>query len=151
MRVSGNRELDCTQILSCTKIAAAKVKDLQSLIESAIKKDDKQRKKGRIPRVNCTVMDSDIGDLGDINDILEQISNIKMEAEPDVDAVKEDEPMNQDDDDEVEEIVESKPDVAEVEVIMPMTESNWSETEKWFDSEKLVFVWDSIRVLFICK
>ena len=151
MRVSGNRELDCTQILSCTKIAAAKVKDLQSLIESAIKKDDKQRKKGRIPRVNCTVMDSDLGDLGDINDILEQISNIKMEAEPDVDAVKEDEPMNQDDDDEVEEIVESKPDVAEVEVIMPKTESNWSETEKWFDSEKLVFVRDSSHVLFICN
>ena len=71
-------------------------------------------------------MDSDLGDLGDINDILEQISNIKMEAEPDVDAVKEDEPMSQDDDDEVEEIVESKPDVAEVEVIMPKTESNWS-------------------------
>lgn len=139
MRVSGNRELDCSQILSCTKIAAAKVKDLQSLIESAIKKDDKQRKKGRIPRVNCTVMDSDLGDLGDINDILEQISNIKMEAEPDVDAVKEDDPMSQDDDEEVEEVVESKPDVTEVEVITPKTDSNWSETEKWFDTEKQVF------------
>jgi len=140
MRVSGNRELDSSQILSCTKIAAAKVKDLQSLIESAIKKDDKQRKKGRIPRVNCTVMDSFLGDLGDINDILEQISNIKMEAQPDIDAVKEDEPMNQDDYEEVEEVVESKPDVAEVEVITPKTESNWSETEKWFDTEKQVFV-----------
>ena len=148
MRVSGNRELDSSQILSCTKIAAAKVKDLQSLIESAIKKDDKQRKKGRIPRVNCTVMDSFLGDLGDINDILEQISNIKMEARPDIDAVKEDEPMNQDDYEEVEEVVESKPDVAEVEVITPKTESNCSETEKWFDTEKQVFVRDSIYLMF---
>jgi len=65
LHLSGQSELAPSKILESVKTAVGKVSELQQLIDGGIKKDDKMRKKGIVPRLS-----TDLFDAADVNGLM---------------------------------------------------------------------------------
>merc|ERR1712110_366098 len=55
LHLSGESEIQSDQILYCTKVAAEKVAKIQEIVESAIKNDNKMRKKRKFAANNVFI------------------------------------------------------------------------------------------------
>lgn len=136
LHLSGESEIQSDQILYCTKVAAEKVSKIQEIVENAIKKDNKMRKKGILPRITCSAFSPDFGDLTNFMDILQEIEVTSKNLVQETVGVKagEEEPS------EVEQKMEinnpEPPEQNESEIKISENGSNWNETEKWFDENK---------------
>ena len=76
LHLSGQSELAPQKILETVKTAVGKVSELQQLIDGGIKKDDKLRKKGIIPRLS-----TDLFDAADVNGLMMMDEMAKVIAE----------------------------------------------------------------------
>ena len=115
-------------------------KYLQSIVEKAIKQDDKKRKKGIIPQITSSAFSTDFGNLDALSEILDEIESFSKEIDSKTEVVKiENENLEKMDvsagvtavgTEEDEKIIEKSqkdqnPKISE--------EAEWNETEKWWN------------------
>ena len=107
-------------------------------MEKAVKSDDRARKKGNIPRIPCSALLTDFGNLSSVSQILEEIETVSRPIKSNATAVKVEKVERQAEPEKPEVAMEQEPErtAEKSNPIVSKNGSNWNETEKWWNENK---------------